>query len=210
MAVVNLGARLSGRGVPTRPWIDFWMLLKIWVTHPEFDEPPYFFCKIASVGLEVRQLRINHVVVDGLDSVVDLAQLTLGDVLRVGLVHDTVRVDLRDDHREDVLQAAHYVEQRLGARLEHLEVVKVLPTLVLEVGKGLLSRVEPQLRLRLTACALGPNHHPKGVVDCARHKLAVLRLQVVLLVLDGLHLLPQLGELLVPTGERVQQRLIGR
>ena len=48
MAVVNLGARLSGRGVPTRPWIDFWMLLKIWVTHPPFDVP-YFFYKIASV-----------------------------------------------------------------------------------------------------------------------------------------------------------------
>ena len=32
----------------------------------------------------------QRIALDGLDSVVDLAQLTLGDVLRVGLVHGMV------------------------------------------------------------------------------------------------------------------------
>ena len=59
---------------------------------------------------------------------------------------------------------------------------------------------------RATAARRAPHLRPSRELP----KLAVLRLRVVLLVLDGLHLLPQLGELLVSTGERVQQRLIGR
>jgi hypothetical protein len=59
---------------------------------------------------------------------------------------------------------SHHVEQSLGRRLQHLEVIELLAPAVLHETESLLGRVVPETRLRLGPTPLRAHDHSEGLL----------------------------------------------